>query len=403
MYTVTESQKKYLSWEFGVFFHYGIRTFCHGHHDWDGVPMPADGFLPEDFNPDSWIKTAKKAGAQFAVMTTKHHDGFAMWPSAYSSYSVAQSPWMDGKGDAVALFTKACRDNGIACGLYYSPKEWGNRVDFSDKEAADRYYYGQLGELLDGRYGKIDYLWFDGGFPAGYDASGILGYVRSLQPDILVTGHDVRGIGNEDCYVPYDMTNDKKGSFVCLEGDLRMRDSWFWEDNAYTIKSVGELTGMYETGVGRGAAMLLNLAPAPNGHLEKDDENRLFEFRAAVDAITASPCGMDCLSREGNVWTLCYSKEKYQNEIKDTMFLPRVKRLIIEENLCGGAMIKGWKLYATIPSKYPYADWNFLLCEGHGIGRKRIISVPEMRCPRFRLEITASDGTPEILSFAAFS
>lgn len=400
---VTERQKKYLSWELGVFFHYGIRTFNHGHHDWDGIPMPAGTFMPEDFCPDEWIKTAKAAGAQFAVMTTKHHDGFAMWQSACSTYSVAQSPWMGGKGDAVALFTEACHDNGIACGLYYSPNEWGGRIDFSDKEAADRYYYGQLGELLGTRYGKIDYLWFDGGFPAGYDSSGILGYVRRLQPDILVMGDDVRGIGNEDCYVPYDMTNDRGGKFVCLEGDLRMRDSWFWEDNEYTIKSVEELIGMYKTGVGRGAAMLLNLAPAPSGHLEKSDVKRLFEFSTAVKALTASPCGMDHLSREGNVFTLCYSREKYQSEIKDTMFLPRVKHLIIEEDLGGGSMIKGWRLYATIPSKYPYADWNFLLCEGHGIGRKRIISVPEIRCPRFRLEITDADGTPDIISFKAFA
>lgn len=403
MHKVSESQKKYLSWELGVFFHYGIRTFNHGHHDWDGIPMPAETFMPDDFDPDGWIKTVKKAGAQFAVMTTKHHDGFAMWQSAYSSYSVAQSPWMNGKGDAVALFTKACRENGIACGLYYSPCEWGNRIDFSDKNDADRYFYGQLGELLDGRYGKIDYLWFDGGFPKGYDASGIIGYVRKLQPDILVMGHDVCGIGNEDCYVPYDMTNDKNCTFVCLEGDLRLRDSWFWEDNEYTLKSVEELVGMYETGVGRGASMLLNLAPAPSGHLEKIDEDRLFEFRAAIESLTSSPCGMDVLTRDGNTYTLCYSKDKYLGEIIDTMYLPRVKRIVLKEDLLSGAMTKGWKLYATIPSKYPYADWNFLLCEGHGIGRKRIISVPNIRCPRFRLEITEAEGTPQILTFDAFS
>ncbi|MCQ2436240.1 MAG: alpha-L-fucosidase [Clostridia bacterium] len=402
MANVTAAQKKYLSWEFGVFFHYGIRTFNHGHHDWDGIHMSAETFLPTDFDPDSWIKTVKSAGAQFAVMTTKHHDGFAMWQSAYSDYSVAQSQWKNGRGDAVGMFTQACHDNDIGCGLYYSPNEWGDRIDFNDKTAADRYYYGQLGELLDGRYGRVDYLWFDGSFPCGYYPAGIIDYVRSLQPDIIIMGHDVCGIGNEDSYVPYDMTNVSRGRFFCLEGDLRMRDSWFWEDNEYTLKSVDELIGMYETGIGRGASMLLNLAPAPNGRLEDADVRRLLEWRDAIKCRYADNCGFDQLVRDGNSYILSYSKEKYQTEIKDTMYLPRVRHIVIKEDVSGGNIVRRWRLYATIPSKYPYADWNFLLCDGYGIGRKRIISVPDIRCPRFRLEITDADGRPEIVAFDAY-
>ena len=109
----TPRQLEFLDWEFGVFFHFGIRSFFMGHRDWDNRPMPASAFNPDRLDCDQWIAAAKTAGARYAVLVCKHHDGFANWPSRFSDYSVAQSPWKDGKGDVVREFTDTCRRRGL--------------------------------------------------------------------------------------------------------------------------------------------------------------------------------------------------------------------------------------------------------------------------------------------------
>jgi alpha-L-fucosidase len=156
---IKQKQLEFLDWEFGAFFHFGIRTFYEGHKDWDMQEMPLSGFLPSALDCNQWMETIKAAGARYAILVCKHHDGFANWPSAYSKYSVAGTPWKNGKGDVVREFTDACRRHGIKTGLYYSPAEFGSK----DKTAHDydEYFINQISELLTG-YGKIDYLWFDG-------------------------------------------------------------------------------------------------------------------------------------------------------------------------------------------------------------------------------------------------
>lgn len=94
----TEKQLAFMDWEFGLFFHFGIRSFFPGHRDWDDREMPVSAFNPEKLNCDQWISTAKEAGAKYAILVTKHHDGFANWPSAYTDYSVKNTPWKNGVG-----------------------------------------------------------------------------------------------------------------------------------------------------------------------------------------------------------------------------------------------------------------------------------------------------------------
>ena len=80
----TPKQEEFQNWEFGVFFHFGIRTFYEGHRDWDGLPMPAEAFNPTDLDCRQWASVARQAGAKYAILVTKHHDGFANWPTKYS-------------------------------------------------------------------------------------------------------------------------------------------------------------------------------------------------------------------------------------------------------------------------------------------------------------------------------
>ena len=101
--------------------------------------MNAQLFNPVNLDCEDWIHTIKEAGAKYAILVTKHHDGFALWPTQYTEYSVKNTPWKDGKGDVVREFTDACHKFGIKVGLYYSPADFESR-NRSHKEHDDFFY-----------------------------------------------------------------------------------------------------------------------------------------------------------------------------------------------------------------------------------------------------------------------
>ena len=291
-----KKQLEFLDWEFGVFFHFGIRSFFRGHKDWDNREMPASAFNPERLDCDGWIRAIRDAGAKYAVLVCKHHDGFANWPTKYSDYSVKASPWKNGEGDVVAEYVAACRKYGVKVGLYYSPAQWGGKVSFENDREYDDYFIGQIGELLS-NYGKIDYLWFDGCGSENheYDRARIVSEIRRMQPEILVFemwDPDTRWVGNEDGYADMPNTSNVRRldfsmnatrpldlagvRFLPAECDCMMRNTWFdCEENEDKIKSVEELMGMYEMSVGRGANLLLNIGPDSRGMLPEKDAARL--------------------------------------------------------------------------------------------------------------------------------
>ena len=153
--TPSARQLAFLGWEFGAFFHFDIRSFFMGHQDWGNRPMPASAFNPDQLDCEQWISTVKTAGARYAILVCKHPDGFANWPSQYSDYGVAQSPWKDGQGDVVREFVNACRKCDMKIGFYYSPAQWGGAVELADGKAYDDYFIHQIEELLT-NYSKID-------------------------------------------------------------------------------------------------------------------------------------------------------------------------------------------------------------------------------------------------------
>lgn len=314
----TEKQKAFLNWEFGVFFHFGIRTFYEGHQDWDLKPMPLEGFQPSELDCRQWIRESKDAGAKYAILVCKHHDGFANWPSKYTQYNVGNTPWKDGKGDVVREFTDACREYGLKVGLYYSPAEFGSK-DVGHKDY-DNYFISQISELLT-QYGKIDYLWFDGCGSENhqYDTVRITKEIRRMQKDILIFNMwdpDTRWVGNESGMAPMPNHNvvtdldisirtDRKDPlnqslYLPAECDFMLRDKWFYSDsNEDQIKGLDELMGLYYYSVGRGANLLLNIGPDRRGLLPEADVQRLREFGAEIRRRFSNPIPCTA-SREGN-------------------------------------------------------------------------------------------------------
>lgn len=386
----TKKQLEYQDWEFGIFIHFGIRTFYEGHRDWDNKPMFASEFNPVSLDCNQWTETAKKAGANYMVLVAKHHDGFALWPSKYTDFSVASSPWKNGKGDVVKEFIEACHKNDIRPGLYYSPAEWGN-PKFDNPEAYDEHFISQISEILTG-YGKIDVLWFDGCGSEGhaYNWGKIIKEIRKMQPDILIFNMgdpDFRWVGNEAGIAPWPCWNtvdkldfsiktDEKekissSQWLPAECDCRIREkNWFYEDaDEHTVKSVLELMGLYYLSVGRGANLLLNIGPDRRGLFPEKDKNRLMEFGDEIRRRFGTPVPVKNSENKDNLWTFNFNEKTLVNHA------------VIQEDLIKGEHAIRFKIKMLIGRQ------EIILFEGHNIGHKSICEFPTVKTDKLIIEV----------------
>lgn len=392
----TPAQSAFQDWEFGVFFHFGIRTFYEGHQDWDGLPMPPEAFDPKELDCRQWLSAAREAGARYAILVCKHHDGFANWPTKYSDYSVAGTPWKDGKGDVVREFTDACRELGLKVGLYYSPAQAGFR-DWSAQEY-DGYFVNQITELLS-NYGRIDYLWFDGCGSGDhrYDAARIVSVIRALQPDILLFNMwdpDTRWSGNESGLtgldnrsfvrmvdVAVDVSNPEiieGGCYLPVECNCCMRGhTWFYSGrNEHTLKTPEELFALYCASVGNNGNFLLNIGPDRRGLLPEADVSRLLALgelvrRRLVDAVI--PCRF---AAEGNVYTARFARSEAEEQL--------VSGVILEEDLAAGEKIDAFHV-ELMPSSYGARMIPVHI--GQAVGHKRICLFPPIRTGTVRVVV----------------
>lgn len=297
-----------LQWQkdgFGVFFHFGINTFAG--KEWSDGTVSPHLFDPTDLDADQWVRTARDLGATYVILTAKHHDGFCLWPTATTSYSVASSPWRDGKGDVVGELAAACRRHGMKLGLYLSP--WDrNAPQYADPEVYDEFYLAQLRELCT-NYGELCELWFDGAGSAGreyaWDRIGEL--IRELQPRAMVFNMGpatIRWVGNEDGlasdpveyvtrstdlnqYEP-DVVDLGAARYLPPECDVSLRRGWFWQQGEEP-KDLVHLLGIHDRSIGLGANLLLNIPPNRAGRIGEDDAARCREYREVLDARFGVP------------------------------------------------------------------------------------------------------------------
>jgi alpha-L-fucosidase len=279
--------------EFGVIVHFGTNTFLD--REWgDGTADPKV-FNPDHVDPSQWARAAKSAGANYLVLVAKHHDGFALWPTEQSSYSVKNSPWMGGNGNLVKMTEAAVRSEGMDFGIYLSP--WDrHEPKYKDSAAYDKFYMAQMDELVQS-YGPLVEWWLDGAGSAGhvYDFKKYMEELRTYQSnamvfaDVALFGYgDIRWVGQEDGHIRGENWN-----VIDRHGELRWRPvevdtplhklEWFWHpDSDKTLKSVDELMDIWENSVGRGGQLMLGLAPNRHGLLPEADVKRLKEFGNAL-------------------------------------------------------------------------------------------------------------------------
>lgn len=418
----TRAQLDFLEWEFGMFFHFGIRSFFPGHKDWDGIEMPAKDFNPRELDCEQWARVAVDSGAKYAILTTKHHDGFALWPSQYSQYSVAQASWKMGRGDVVREFVDACRKYGLKVGLYYSPAQWGSTaIKFENGKEYDDYFIHQISELLS-NYGKIDYLWFDGCGSEGhvYDHKRIVGEIFRLQPDILTFCDPewfpcVRWVGNEDGYASLDNPLtvsqwdfsqlseervDLSGASVLpAECDCKLRSTWFYDQNEDTVKSLDELFGMYESSVGRGSNFLINVGPDHRGLIPDADAARMRELAQRIRENYGTPIDFEPIRREESgeysIEVSGFADAKW-GEIELARL---VNTVVLGEDLEEGQSIRAFRVYAHLPA---YNHKRILVFNGNTVGHKLICRFPTVNTPKITVEITDSDGEVRLKDMKAY-
>ncbi len=387
--------------EFGVFCHFGINTF--NNLEWsDGTKNPSS-FNPTRLDCEQWVRVAKEAGAKYMVLTCKHHDGFCLWQTDTTDYSVKASPFKDGKGDVVAEFVAACRKHGMKFGFYLSP--WDRHEPrYKDKVAYDQFYVAQLTELVT-RYAKKDEifeLWFDGAGSTGreYDWDLFMGVIQQYQSRAIrfnMCNPTIRWVGNEGGYAPYPnwnlITHDNQQVWMSAECDVPIRlRHWFHHTGLWgiiyrlSLMSTKKLVTLYERSVGHGANLLLNIAPTREGLFSKTDVKRVLSLGREIRRRYGTPLA-------GTAGT--------GREI--VLILPEpalVNATITQEDILEGERVKAYHIEGKIGNQ-----WKTLQTQEPtiSIGHKKIDKLTRpIQVSALKLVILESVGDPLIQSFKAF-
>jgi alpha-L-fucosidase len=248
-------------------------------------------FDPRAYDPRSWARLARELGMTYAVLTAKHHDGFAMWDTKQSDFSVVHAPY--GR-DVVRAFVDAMRSEGLRVGLYFSLCDW-HHPDYPAFTDADKPYafgrhrqptpeqwarfraflFAQVEELLTG-YGPIDLLWFDGGWERSAEQWGareLRARIRALAPDALVND---RLPGEGDFDTPEQFVPPLPPARA-WETCMTINETWGYDPDDHAWKSPRRLVHTLCEVAGKGGNLLLNVGPKGDGRLPEEIVARLAE------------------------------------------------------------------------------------------------------------------------------
>ena len=304
-----QSRRQFSEDRFGIVIHWGIySTFAQGEWYLQNGPLrreeyakAANAFYPHAFDAKAWVKVFKKAGARYITFTTRHHDGFSMWNTQQSDYNIMHTPY--GK-DVVAQLAEACRENNLALHLYYSHIDWmrddypmgrtGCRVGKDTAKADWPHYFAfmnrQLTELLT-NYGPVRAIWFDGWWdqdqakPAfDWQLPEQYALIHRLQPACLVGNnhHQHPNEGEDLQFFERDVPGENKAGLsgqaigrLPLETCETMNGMWGYKVADQNYKSADQLVQLLVRTASKGANLLLNVGPQPDGNLPAAAVERL--------------------------------------------------------------------------------------------------------------------------------
>lgn len=436
----TASQLAWQDTEYYFFMHFGPNTFTG--LEWGKGTEHAEVFDPKDLDCDQWCRIAKDAGAKAIIITAKHHDGFCLWPSKYSTHTVRESQWKDGKGDVLRELSDACKKYGLKFGVYLSPWDM-NHPTYGTPQYND-VFVNMLEEIF-ANYGPIWELWWDGANGEGpdgkkqvYDFARFERVVRKLSPETIIfsdIGPDARWCGNERGFAgktnwnTLDTAGFKRGSggpatdtlnqgnmfgkhWIPAECDVSIRPGWFYhhkEDSL--VKTPEELFQIYLKSVGRGANLLLNVPPDTRGLISDVDSASLMGFKKLREESFSKDSekhavtymvkdGVKNITRKLNDDAAASFEtiEKPAQYIETVLDLPaKINCIAIEEFLNEGQNCAAFKLFLLDQDEHIVKEVN-----GTTIGHKRILTFPETEIRYIRLAILQQKGPVRISGIQAY-
>lgn len=454
----TERQIAYMDTEFNCIINFGMNTFT-GRKEGTGFEEP-DLFNPTAFDAEQWAKVAKRSGMSGIILNCKHHEGFCLWPTEQTDYSVKSSTWLDGEGDVVRAVSEACRKYGLKFGVSLSPLDY-HEPTFGTGKAYDIFFKNLLRELLT-NYGELFCVSLDGAVDnrkdaknQHYDWEGYFRLIRELQPGAAITncGPDFRWCGNNagvcrisewsvvpSAYRAVDIDSDKKisvskvkvdytqtdigsrrkikrcDSFIWYPAEVSfpLRDSWFYVNGeVLSIKPLSKLEKIYNGSVGGNASMLVGIAPQPDGLIGEKDVEALVTFGAVLSihfednlALESSMQGNRKLDDLHSPTRALPDKEGFWHSgdnpegaelILDMGDEYDVDRVVLSENIRTGQQIEKFVLYVEKEGKWKKVE------TGTVIGRKRIIEMGiHIRTRRIKLVILKARKFATIKEFSAY-
>ena len=423
---------KQLAWqqmELTAFLHFGINTFTD--NEWGNGADDPTLFNPTNLDCEQWVQALKEGGFKMAILTAKHHDGFCLWQTETTEYSVKSSPWREGKGDVVRELSEACRKYGLKFGIYLSP--WDrNAPSYGDSPAYNRLFIAQLSELLT-NYGRVDEVWFDGACGEGpngkrqvYDWDAILQTIHTLQPEAVtaIMGDDVRWVGNErglgratewsvTPFTPMSYSHSYEANLSLgiyetaqdlgsreliaratqlywypSEVDVSIRPGWFyheWQDNQ--VRSLANLVDIYFNSVGCNSLLLLNIPPDRRGLIHEVDAQRVKELANYIAAMYSENFIDKPSSRH------CNEGESIILSVKEGAV---VNTLLLAEDITGGQHVESFKVEALVNNKWHY------LTEGTTIGYKRLLRFSDCVPTKIRITISRTRATTHLSNIGLY-
>ena len=420
----TPQQLEWQQMEFTAFLHFGMNTFTG--NEWGHGTDDPKLFNPTELDCEQWVKALKEGGFKMALLTAKHHDGFCLWPTATTEYSVKNSPWKDGKGDVVRELRNACEKYGMKFGVYLSP--WDrNAVSYGDSPAYNKFFIEQLTELLS-NYGEVHEVWFDGACGEGpngkkqeYDWTAILAKIRELQPKAVtaIMGDDVRWVGNEGglgretewsatVIAPGSYTHKKAANealglqemskdlgsrdlvakaqeayWYPSEVDVSIRPGWFYHaEQDEQVRSLANLVNIYYRSVGCNSVLLLNIPPDRRGLIHEVDVQRIKELSDYIGKTFAT----NYLEDGAQIW----KAEVGQSKEYDVKPCAMVNTFLIQEDIAQGQRVEDFLVEAYSNGAWQYAT------EGTTVGYKRLLRFSDCQPEKIRVTLRGSRATANI-------
>jgi alpha-L-fucosidase len=404
----------FMDQRFGLFIHWGPVTLRGTEIGWSrnhGVPESDYDSLYREFDPvlfnaDEWVKTAKEAGVKYLTITAKHHDGFCLWPSAFTKYNIQNTPF---KRDVVGLLSEACKKYGVKFCVYYSILDWyqpdyplhddGDKTPDSKADMARFILYmkNQLKELINNYHPYM--LWFDGNWEAAWKQEmgvDIYSFIKKLDPNIIINNRLGKGthkfIGPESVG-DYSTPEQEIGQINMAdpwESCITICTQWAWKPND-KMKSLGDCICTLSRTAGGNGNLLLNVGPMPDGRIEKRQTERLKQIGdwltingAAIFGTRGGPYKPDSV----------FSSTRSSNRLFIHLYSYKNKELIIPA-IPGSKPIKAYFLDGGDTIKCGQSDNNMSLSWS--------INMPDPICSVLVIEMDKNiDSIPIIQRGAGF-